>query len=613
MPPLPFRFVILLLLLIRPAIGGLSADETEIRAIKGLIDLRSVVFDDREKPVSLAGEWEFYWNRLVDPGTGVPSGPGEADHYIEVPSYWDRLSNIDPDITATGIATYRLDLLMPAVAGPVAIKFLNITPNAEVFVDGNRVAEMGNVDADRRLSRSGNRSLIIPLNNFGERLTVSVSISNFHNINGGLNRDVLIGTFEAVRRHREIRLSTDALFMGGLLLMGLYQLALYLLHRRRKAPLFMALLCLLAFFFSGFKHEMVLLVLFPGWDGEVRTSFIFLALALAPAAFTYYAFSLYPAHLHRRVNQVIAAISGLLGLFILATPKSIFTRLLLPLELLVLLTAVYNLFMLLRGFFRSGDRQILLYLGGLFFLLAGISSSMLDNAVSGVFQSVSGVFFVFILYQAFLQASIYSYAFREIDSLNSQKSKLEKRNVELFSMSYIDSLTGACNRRLFDDFLSSSWRVNAFSRKTLGMILLDIDEFKNYNEFYGHRQGDACLAKVCRFVREKMNALEQDTLARYGGDEFAVIVSDVDGNTLFSLAENLRKAVEEGGIEHRASSSAAMVTISLGCAVLRPSMDEDPETLIDAADLSLQQAKAEGRNRTALSGQGSWTWNPRLV
>jgi diguanylate cyclase (GGDEF)-like protein len=232
-----------------------------------------------------------------------------------------------------------------------------------------------------------------------------------------------------------------------------------------------------------------------------------------------------------------------------------------------------------------------------------------------MFQSAAGIFFVFILYQAFLQAYIFSNAFTEIDTLSEQKSKLEKRNVELFSLSYIDTLTETCNRRLMDDFLASNWRVNAFSERSVGIILIDIDDFSYYNDKYGHRQGDACLVKVCDLLRKELSLIGQDTLARYGGEEFAVIISDQDDQNLYNTAERLRKSVEAGMIEHPASNVADVVTISVGCANLIPSRDELHEALLDAAAKALLEAKENGKNRTVLYGAETavHSWKPRLV
>lgn len=599
-----------------PALTGGDDGLPVPQARKGIIDLKGYDFSG-EGPLTLAGEWGFYWDTVASSGTAGRLMSESPNHYVQVPSYWDELEHEDSGITANGVATYTLKVLKDSSreSGDLALKFLNITPNAAIYLNGRHVAEFGNVDRDPALSRSGNRIFMIPIPDSENVLELVISISNFHNVNGGLNRPIQIGLYNDILTTRERLLSADALFLGGLMLMGLYQLSLFLLDRKRKAPAFMAILCVLAFFFSGFKNEMVLLSLFPGWDGEVRTKFIYLALTLSAPTFILYAYNLYPAHFRKSLNWIPLVFALLFSAVILFTPKSFYTLFILPLEIMVFVSAVYTIVMLVIGFSRSKDKRILYYLSGLAFLLASIVFSVVDNELSIVFQSAAGVFFVFILYQAFLQAYIFSSAFSEIDNLSQKNSRLEKRNVELFSLTYIDSLTETCNRRLMDDFLTSCWRINTFNERSVGMILIDIDDFKYYNEFYGHRQGDVCLIKVCDLLRDELSKHGQYTLARYGGEEFAVIVSDMDEMTLFRTAEGLRMAVEAGGIEHRTSRASDVVTISIGSACLVPSQESEPESLLDAADKALHRAKKNGRNRTELynSEIQESTWVPKLV
>ena len=586
------------------------------KAVKGVLDLRSYDFDS-DGPLTLAGEWGFYWDTIVTPEAFDTITSSPPDLFVKVPSYWDNLDKIDSRITPQGVATYKLKILINTFRrnSPLALKFLSITPNADIFIDGQRVAEIGKVEADRRLSRPGNRILLVPLPADRSRIILTVSISNYHNVNGGLNRPIQIGRYVDVIMKRENKLALDALFLGGLLLMGLYQFSLFLMHRKQMASLYMSILCIMAFFFTGFKNEMVLLSLFPGWDGEIRTKFIYLSLTLGGPMLLMYAYSLYPACFRKIVNYIVLTIAGIFSVIILFTPKAFFTQFIIPLELMVLLSSLYTIVKLILGYFRTRDRYVLYYLSGLGFLVLSIVFSILDNVNSFFFQSPAGIFFVFILYQAFLQAYLFSNAFTEVDTLSKQKEKLEKKNVELFSLSYIDNLTEACNRRLMDDFLASTWRVNAFSDRPVGIILIDIDDFRTYNNIYGHKQGDACLAKVCDLLREELSVMGQYTLARYGGEEFAVIVSDMDNERLYQTAERLRTAVESGMIKHPGSSVSDVVTISVGCAGLIPGRDDLPEILLDAASKALFEAKDSGKNRTKVYAPevAAPNWVPRLV
>ena len=316
-----FKHVILLLVLAAITSGGISArsetiltTQDEPLAVKGVIDLRGYNLEV-DGPFVLAGEWEFYWDTVVTPESLETILEGTPDLYVEVPYYWDDLDEINPEITSRGVATYNLRILTDSGydSGTLALKFLNITPNADIFVDSRRIARIGEVSPDKSLPETGNRILLYPLSRCGDSFNLTISISNYHNVNGGLNRPIQIGSYNEILKTRERMLTIDAIFIGGLMLMGLYQLSLFFLDGKRKAPLFMAMFCFLAFFFSGFKNEMVLLSVFPVWSGEIRVKFIYLSLALASPIFTLYAYSLYPMYFRKLFNWILAAISLILA------------------------------------------------------------------------------------------------------------------------------------------------------------------------------------------------------------------------------------------------------------------------------------------------------------
>lgn len=565
---------------------------------KGLIDLRSYIFEE-SGPVSLFGEWAFYWGVLVDKENFQWITETKPEFYIDVPGYWDKLQKHELNFPSRGIATYVVKIITgPDYGNKLAIKFQNVTPNAVIYIDGIHLVESGVVHADRNVSKSGNRPRIIPIPpSEKDSIVVAVSVSNFHFISGGVNRPIQIGLYDDFVCSRERSLILDSCFLGGLLLMGLYQFTLYLLNRKRKSTLFMAAICLLALMYSGFRNERVFLSLFPCWEGETATKILYLTLALIPAMFSLYAANLYPVCFKKPIHLFFLPIGIAVSLIILLTPKSFFTHLTLLLEILIIFAAVYNLVVLIFGYLRTGEGCLLVFLGGLPFLFFSITMGIMDNSTPYPIQWAGGIFFVFILYQAFIQAYLYSRVFKEIDDLSTQKTKLEKRNVELFNLSYIDGLTGLCNKRLIDDFLASNWKVNSFSERPLGMILIDIDNLKSFNEFYGQRKGDLCIKKISELIREGIEEDDRYTLGRYGGDEFSLIVSDVDELNLFRLAETVRLKVESACIEHPVSLFG-FVTISLGCVCFVPDSEQTHEALLDAACWALNQAKKLGRNRT---------------
>ncbi len=128
------------------------------------------------------------------------------------------------------------------------------------------------------------------------------------------------------------------------------------------------------------------------------------------------------------------------------------------------------------------------------------------------------------------------------------------------------------------------------------MLLVDVDEFKAYNDNYGHLRGDTVLATVAATL-EAETGTEAGIVARYGGEEFAVLLPDRDIEAALALAADLVTAVHALATPHRASTVAEHLSVSIGAASMRPARSGSPDDLLHAADGALYRAKAEGRNR----------------
>jgi diguanylate cyclase (GGDEF)-like protein len=173
--------------------------------------------------------------------------------------------------------------------------------------------------------------------------------------------------------------------------------------------------------------------------------------------------------------------------------------------------------------------------------------------------------------------------------------ELRDSNAQLLLLASLDGLTGLANRRSLDERFALEWSRAMRLRSKLALIMMDIDHFKQFNDIYGHPAGDQCLRVVAAALKAGARRIP-DHLARFGGEEFAMLLpnSDVEGATF--VAERLRAAVMELKLEHRGSSSG-QVTISLGCAAIIPSIGMESSRLLQLADYALYEAKRGGRNR----------------
>lgn len=170
----------------------------------------------------------------------------------------------------------------------------------------------------------------------------------------------------------------------------------------------------------------------------------------------------------------------------------------------------------------------------------------------------------------------------------------------LREMSVTDGLTGVANRRGFETVLDTEWRRCYRDRLPLALIMLDIDQFKLYNDEYGHQAGDVCLIQVAAAMR-RAAARAGDVVSRFGGEEFAILLPE---NSLTGAETVARKVLEEIitlQIEHNRSTVSQRLTVSMGVASMTANAQTLPEMLVKAADRALYQAKKGGRNRFVAS------------
>ncbi len=173
--------------------------------------------------------------------------------------------------------------------------------------------------------------------------------------------------------------------------------------------------------------------------------------------------------------------------------------------------------------------------------------------------------------------------------------ELEEKNQKLELLSSLDGLTGLFNRRYFDDNFLKEWKQASRDNTPLSLLIVDIDYFKNFNDCYGHLEGDICLRKVAQALYEAL-LRPTDIIARYGGEEFTAILPNTGSDGAIRVAQRMMDHVVQLEIVHQESSVAEMVTVSVGGSSIYPSGKIAVTALLDRADKALYEAKEKGRN-----------------
>jgi diguanylate cyclase (GGDEF)-like protein len=185
---------------------------------------------------------------------------------------------------------------------------------------------------------------------------------------------------------------------------------------------------------------------------------------------------------------------------------------------------------------------------------------------------------------------------RDITARKKMELELQQANRELQLLAHLDGLTKIANRRCFDEFLAREWKRLCRAGKPLSLLMLDVDYFKPYNDFYGHQGGDDCLAKIAQAIQKTVSR-PADLVARYGGEEFTITLPETDLNGAIVIAQTINSAIAALAMPHQTSAVSHQVTVSIGISSLIPTVNVSPEDLINQADQWLYQAKQQGRDR----------------
>lgn len=173
------------------------------------------------------------------------------------------------------------------------------------------------------------------------------------------------------------------------------------------------------------------------------------------------------------------------------------------------------------------------------------------------------------------------------------RQSIDLKNLETLALT--DVLTGVPNRRKFNEAMRSDWKLAIRDKKPISLLMIDIDEFKRFNDHYGHPEGDKCLIAVAKTLKQTVDR-PIDMVARIGGEEFVVLLPDTDLSGAEFIANKVLQSIHALNLPHSESKVCDFVTLSIGVSCMQPTLQEDPEKLIDAADKALYKAKHDGKD-----------------
>ncbi|SFH70404.1 diguanylate cyclase (GGDEF) domain-containing protein [Tindallia magadiensis] len=585
---------------------------------KHLVDLRH----NKDSLQPLEGLWEFYWNELLEPEDFRFRSVESAEHVL-IPGAWNGYLINGKQLTGDGYATYRTFVRTDG-EGIIAFKIPRILTAYRMWVSGEEIAGAGRVGTCRSESEPQyltQQAFVMVEEDIAE---VIIQVSNFNHRSGGILENIYVGRSEQVLVSTKNALAYELFLFGSLMVIGVYHLVLYYYRKKDRALLFFSIYCLVIGLRTILVGEIFFIQVYPNFNWEIAHKMQTLSYYSAVLILMLFFREMYRSYVPAWVVNSCMVTTGIFSFLVLVTPARVFNHINPVFQVFTILVSGYILVILFRICQKKEPGTLFIAFGYAILIFTVFHDLIYLSILMSDYQFLNHIIrrgnlssfglLVFSLTHSFALAITYAELFNKNEKMTSelidlnenleqlverrttdlrksyqkieeQKHALEKTNRKLEKMSQKDALTKVWNRRYFDESFASEWQRALRTKSPISLLFLDIDDFKDYNDQYGHQAGDDCLVKVAKVLQEKIKR-RIDVVARYGGEEFVVLLANADQTGAITVAEELRRAVEVIG-----------VTVSIGVASMIPSLSKSPEDLIRAADQAMYLAKKSGKNR----------------
>ncbi|MHC1712485.1 MAG: 7TM diverse intracellular signaling domain-containing protein [Solidesulfovibrio sp.] len=422
-------FAVLTLVLLVSCPGCVGVGEKAPVAKGGVLDLSGWDMDTGG-PVRLDGEWEFYFGALLAPKDFESASLPAPTGYASLPSEWNGALVDGREIGGTGYATLRLRIVPGPAAREWGLRILGVKAAYALWLDGKLLAASGSVGKTLE-TEIPNPSVLLPtFQGDGRPLELVLQVSNHNYLEGGVISPILFGPAETILA-RQIRLwAVAAFFAGSLLVMGMYHLVLFFFRKNSPSPLYFGFYCLLWLgnYVCSDSSDWAVRLVFPGLAAPTLDKVALICFSLSvPVGYLFF-HSLYPREFSRRIlGFSIALAAGFVLVAVFGSSLALFTSL--PVYYLVSAALIfYCLFMLHRAHRRGREGAVFILVGFFILGLVGLNDMLFDRGLIRSMSLIPVGMFVFILFQSFALARLFSRAFFSIENLSAE---LENKNVAL--------------------------------------------------------------------------------------------------------------------------------------------------------------------------------------
>ncbi len=603
------KITLIIVLLLTGCATPTIQNSNDMLAVNGELDLTNSPLNEDEL-VLLNGEWTFYWEQFLTESQIEETNQLKTPQLISVPSDWTSLTN-----DRNGYATYSLTLQIPEnrLGNVMGIYIPHQYSSYSLMVDGVKVASNGFVGTSRQSSEAAFKTEVAFFTPKDTEVRLIMHIANFEHPIGGANNPIYFGAADAVTAYYTELVASTLFVIGGILIMGIYQFGIFAFRRHERAFLYFGLLSILVALRALFVEPLFIAVLFPNiiWIWQHR--FEFLIMYGGYLLYLFFLRNLYPNEMKKWVIQGSVMITSILILLTLVTNPVYYRNAFDYFLILAAITMIYTLYVLILAVKRKRRTAVLNLTASIFFFITVLNDVFLSlDWIEGSNIATYG-FFIYISVQSLNLSRNYAQKFQESENLTSdllhlnqtldekierRTQELSKTNARLKELTLLDGLTGVNNRRFFDEKMKELSMDAIKIGSPLTLLLVDLDEFKKYNDTYGHVMGDELIKKAATMFKEKVG--NDGFVARYGGEEFGIILPNMKEEEGRQMAEKICREMRNAEVEHKTSSTIGVATISIGGTSSSVHDFNKPNDWIEQADKALYASKMSGKNKVTM-------------
>jgi len=340
----------------------------ELKAKQGILDLTDLHFDD-ESLHSLDGEWSFFYNQFIMPDNYDYSAPG----IITVPGLWNSYQYNKEEIGASGYGTYRLKVLLPSNCNEkLALKIPDMSSSYRLFVNGKEISHNGVVGKSIEEETPQWKPLIKALNTDSGQLDIVIHVSNFHHVKGGIWESIILGTEEAIYKHRELNLLLSFILIGVLFISVFYYLVIFSVMQSNVTSLYLAMFSFMAGLRELLIREAVVFLIFPDISFKLMSKLEYITVPSGPLLLALSLYSLYQTEFPRKIMNTTVTVFSLYIIVIIFTPLKIFGPLMHLYLILFIIAFIYMIFVIAAAAKKKKPGAGTLLFGTLFLLLTAL-------------------------------------------------------------------------------------------------------------------------------------------------------------------------------------------------------------------------------------------------